>query len=132
MTRLATGTQTIVIVGTGLAGGNAAVTLRQEGWRGRIMLLGSEPTIPFGRPPLSNTYLRGEEDLSGWYVKPADWYGEHDIELRVLPLSSNMESIVGEFYTLLLLSRTPRSENHVRMRVDLPGLSNSKKPNSDR
>ena len=89
MTRLATGTQTIVIVGTGLAGGNAAVTLRQEGWRGRIMLLGSEPTIPFGRPPLSNTYLRGEEDLSGWYVKPADWYGEHDIELRVLPLSSN-------------------------------------------
>ena len=78
----ATGTQTIVIVGTGLAGGNAAVTLRQEGWRGRIVLLGTEPTIPFGRPPLSKTYLRGEEDLSGWYVKPADWYGEQDIELR--------------------------------------------------
>jgi hypothetical protein len=48
----ATGTQTVVIVGTGLAGGNAAVTLRQEGWRGRILLLGTEPTIPFGRPPL--------------------------------------------------------------------------------
>jgi 3-phenylpropionate/trans-cinnamate dioxygenase ferredoxin reductase subunit len=78
----ATGTQTVVIVGIGLAGGNAAVTLRQEGWRGRILLLGSEPTIPFGRPPLSKTYLRGEEDLSGWYVKPADWYGGHDIELR--------------------------------------------------
>src|SRR5258706_11193796 len=78
----ATDTQTVVIVGTGLAGGNAAVTLRQEGWRGRIVLLGTEPTIPFGRPPLSKTYLRGEEDLSGWYVKPADWYGEQDIELR--------------------------------------------------
>ncbi len=78
----ATGTQTVVIVGTGLAGGNAAVTLRLEGWRGRILLLGTEPTIPFGRPPLSKTYLRGEEDLSGWYVKPADWYGAHDIELR--------------------------------------------------
>src|SRR5260370_10014211 len=82
MTMNATGTQTVVIVGTGLAGGNAAVTLCQEGWRGRIVLLGTEPTIPFGRPPLSKTYLRGEEDLSGWYVKPADWYGEHDIELR--------------------------------------------------
>jgi 3-phenylpropionate/trans-cinnamate dioxygenase ferredoxin reductase component len=78
----ATGEQVVLIVGAGLAGGNAAVTLREEGWRGRIVLLGTEPGIPFGRPPLSKTYLRGEEDLSGWYVKPADWYSDHDIELR--------------------------------------------------
>src|SRR6266496_3935622 len=78
----ATGEQTVVIVGAGLAGGNAAVTLREEGWRGRIVLLGAEPGIPFGRPPLSKTYLRGEEDLSAWYVKPAEWYGNHDVELR--------------------------------------------------
>jgi 3-phenylpropionate/trans-cinnamate dioxygenase ferredoxin reductase component len=78
----ATHDQVAVIVGAGLAGGNAAVTLREEGWRGRILLLGREPGIPFGRPPLSKTYLRGEEDLGAWYVKPADWYGDHDIELR--------------------------------------------------
>lgn len=77
-----TGKQTAVMVGAGLAGGNAVVTLRTEGWRGRILLLGTESGIPFGRPPLSKTYLRGEEDLSAWYVKPADWYGEHDIEFR--------------------------------------------------
>jgi len=82
MNAKATGEQVVVIVGAGLAGGNAAVTLREEGWRGRIVLLGAEPGIPFGRPPLSKTYLRGEEDLSAWYVKPADWYGEHDVELR--------------------------------------------------
>src|SRR5689334_14583145 len=74
--------QTAVIVGAGMAGGNTAVTLREEGWRGRIVLLGTEPGIPFGRPPLSKTYLRGEEDLSAWQVKPADWYGDHDVELR--------------------------------------------------
>src|SRR5947208_15212215 len=78
----ATGEQVVVIVGVGLAGGNAAVTLREEGWRGRIVLLGAEPGIPVGRPPLSKTYLRGEEDLSAWYVKPAEWYGNHDVELR--------------------------------------------------
>ncbi len=78
----ATREQSVIIVGAGIAGGNAAVTLRQEGWRGRILLLGAEPGIPFGRPPLSKTYLRGEEDLSAWYVKPADWYGEHGVELR--------------------------------------------------
>jgi len=72
----------VVIVGAGLAGGNAAVTLREEGWRGSIVLLGAEPGIPFGRPPLSKTYLRGEEDLMAWYVKPADWYGDHGVDLR--------------------------------------------------
>jgi 3-phenylpropionate/trans-cinnamate dioxygenase ferredoxin reductase component len=74
--------RTAVIVGTGLAGGNAAVTLREEGWGGRIVMLGAEPGIPFGRPPLSKTYLRGEEDLGGWLVKPAEWYGDNGIELR--------------------------------------------------
>jgi 3-phenylpropionate/trans-cinnamate dioxygenase ferredoxin reductase subunit len=72
--------QPIVIVGGGLAGGNAAVTLREEGFQGRVVLLGREPGVPFGRPPLSKTYLRSEEDLSGWYVKPADWYREHAVE----------------------------------------------------
>jgi len=74
--------QTAVIVGTGLAGGNAALTLREEGWRGRIVMLGKEPGIPFGRPPLSKTYLRGEEGLGGWIVKPAEWYGDNRVELR--------------------------------------------------
>jgi 3-phenylpropionate/trans-cinnamate dioxygenase ferredoxin reductase subunit len=72
--------RTFVIVGAALAGGNAAVTLREEGFEGRIVLIGREPGVPFGRPPLSKTYLRSEEDLSGWYVRPAGWYDEQDIE----------------------------------------------------
>jgi 3-phenylpropionate/trans-cinnamate dioxygenase ferredoxin reductase subunit len=77
-----TSQQTAVIVGTGLAGGNAAVTLREEGWPGRIVMLGDEPGIPFGRPPLSKTYMRGEEGLAGWLVKPAEWYRDNRLELR--------------------------------------------------
>jgi 3-phenylpropionate/trans-cinnamate dioxygenase ferredoxin reductase component len=72
--------QPIVIVGGGLAGGNAAVTLREEGFGGRVVVISREPGIPFGRPPLSKTYLRSEEDLSGWYVRPAAWYRDHDVE----------------------------------------------------
>jgi 3-phenylpropionate/trans-cinnamate dioxygenase ferredoxin reductase component len=75
-----TGVSPIVIIGGGIAGGNAAVTLRQEGYRDRISLISREPGIPFGRPPLSKTYLRSEEDLEGWYVRPATWYEEHDVE----------------------------------------------------
>ena len=72
----------IVIIGGGMAGGNAAATLRDEGFSGPVVLLSREPGVPFGRPPLSKTYLRSEEDLAGWYVRPAGWYAEHDVELR--------------------------------------------------
>lgn len=72
----------IVIIGGGMAGGNAAATLRDEGFRGPVVLVYREPGVPFGRPPLSKTYLRSEEDLTGWYVRPASWYADHDVELR--------------------------------------------------
>ena len=65
------GREPIVVLGGGLAGGNAAATLRDEGFRGRVVVITSEPGVPFGRPPLSKTYLRSEEDLRGWYVRPA-------------------------------------------------------------
>jgi len=71
----------MVIIGGGLAGGNAAVTLREEGFGGRVVLISREPGIPFGRPPLSKAYMRSEEDLDGWYVRPAAWYQEHDVQL---------------------------------------------------
>jgi 3-phenylpropionate/trans-cinnamate dioxygenase ferredoxin reductase subunit len=73
----------IVIVGGGLAGGNAAATLREEGFAGRIVLVGREHGIPFGRPPLSKTYLRSEEDLDQWDVKSPGWYEENDVERLV-------------------------------------------------
>jgi 3-phenylpropionate/trans-cinnamate dioxygenase ferredoxin reductase subunit len=77
----------IVIVGGGLCGGNAAVTLREEGFDGRVLLVGPEPGVPFGRPPLSKTYLRSEEELDGWFVEPPDWYDEHDVELFRSPVA---------------------------------------------
>ena len=77
-----TGTKPMVIVGGGKTGGTAAATLRDEGFDGPVVLISREPGIPFGRPPLSKSYLRSEEDLDGWYVKPADWYQAHDVDLR--------------------------------------------------
>ena len=71
-----------MIVGGGFAGGNAAATLREEGFTGPVVIVGPEPGAPFGRPPLSKTYLRSEEDLEGWYVRPAGWYAEHGVDIR--------------------------------------------------
>ena len=89
----------IVIVGGGIAGGNAAVTLREEGYRGRVAIISREPGIPFGRPPLSKTYLRSEEDLQDWYVRPAGWYEDHDIER---PGESSVVAIDAAAHTVVL------------------------------
>jgi NADH dehydrogenase FAD-containing subunit len=126
-----TGEQVVVIVGAGLAGGNAAVTLREEGWRGRIVLLGAEPGIPFGRPPLSKTYLRSEEDLSAWYVKPADWYGDHDIELRTGSIVRRVDTALKQLrlasgetvdYDKLVLCTGGRNRNFAAPGASLPGV----------
>src|SRR3979490_10171 len=61
-------------------GGAAARPPRGGGADGRFVLIGDEPTPPFGRPPLSKTYLRGEETLSGWLVNAEDWYEDNRVD----------------------------------------------------
>ena len=72
----------IVIVGAGLAGAKAAETLREEGFDGRLVLVGDEPERPYERPPLSKDYLRGESGRDVVYVHEAGFYDEGAIELR--------------------------------------------------
>jgi 3-phenylpropionate/trans-cinnamate dioxygenase ferredoxin reductase subunit len=69
----------IVVLGAGMSGGIAARTLREAGYDGRLVLIGHEPTPPFGRPPLSKSYLRGEETLEGWMVAPEHWYEDNRV-----------------------------------------------------
>ncbi|WP_232265987.1 NAD(P)/FAD-dependent oxidoreductase [Streptomyces pactum] len=45
-----------------MAGVQTAVALREEGWAGRIVLLGAEPHRPYDRPPLSKAVLLGKTD----------------------------------------------------------------------
>src|SRR3954471_10358033 len=75
-------TTTHVIVGAALAGAKAAEALREEGFGGRIVLVGSEPELPYERPPLSKDYLRGESPREKALVHPDGWYADHDVELR--------------------------------------------------
>jgi len=74
--------QTHVIVGASLAGAKAAETLREEGFDGRVVLVGAEDERPYERPPLSKDYLRGEAGRDKVYVHDEGFYAEHDIDLR--------------------------------------------------
>ncbi len=78
-----TSEQTHIIVGASFAGAKAAETLREEGFDGRIVLIGAEHERPYERPPLSKEYLRGEVGREKIYVHDDGFYAEHDIELRL-------------------------------------------------
>src|ERR671937_846306 len=75
--------QTFVIVGASLAGAKAAETLREEGFDGRVVLIGAESERPYERPELSKKYLRGELGREKVYVHEDGFYEEHEIELIV-------------------------------------------------
>src|SRR5829696_8463198 len=64
-----------------MAGAKAAETLREEGFDGRIVLVGGEPEAPYERPPLSKGYLTGASAREDARVHPAGFHEEHDIEL---------------------------------------------------
>jgi len=120
-----TGRTGIVIVGGAMAGGNAAVTLREEGFRDPVTVIGQEPGVPFGRPPLSKTYLRSEEDLAGWYVRPASWYDEHNVERLVGPVATVIDTAA---HTVLLGSGQELTYQKILIatggrnrRLELPG-----------
>jgi 3-phenylpropionate/trans-cinnamate dioxygenase ferredoxin reductase subunit len=72
-----------VIAGGGLAGAKAAEALREQGFGGRIVLVGEEGIRPYERPPLSKDYLQGKTGRDTIFVHPPDWYASHAVELRL-------------------------------------------------
>jgi 3-phenylpropionate/trans-cinnamate dioxygenase ferredoxin reductase subunit len=70
-----------LLVGGGLAAGNCARWLRQSGADGSILLVGREPDLPYDRPPLSKSYLRGAESRTEALLHDATWYDEQQIEV---------------------------------------------------
>jgi 3-phenylpropionate/trans-cinnamate dioxygenase ferredoxin reductase subunit len=87
--------QTFVIVGASLTGAKAAETLREEGFDGRVVLIGAESERPYERPPLSKDYLRGDADADP-YVHDASFYAEHDIELRTSTMIERIDPAASE------------------------------------
>ncbi|MEO5882552.1 MAG: FAD-dependent oxidoreductase [Caldimonas sp.] len=74
--------ETFVIVGAGQAGVQAARTLRERGFRGRLVLLGDEGRLPYMRPPLSKKFLSAEQSEDRLYFRPAAYFEANDIEVR--------------------------------------------------
>ena len=120
-----TSNRCFVIVGAGQSGGWAARTLRDEGFDGRIVLLGEEDFPPYERPPLSKAVLLGVEPPESTYLWPPESYAEWGVELRlgarvarIVPEARKIELADGETlaYDRLMLATGARPR-----RLAVPG-----------
>jgi NADPH-dependent 2,4-dienoyl-CoA reductase/sulfur reductase-like enzyme len=73
----------IVVVGAGPAGLSTARAYRAAGGKGPVTLVGSEPRLPYERPPLTKDFLRGETRLEELTIEQRDWFGAQEIELQL-------------------------------------------------
>lgn len=118
--------ETFVIVGAGLAGAKAAEGLREEGFEGRLVLVGDEAERPYERPPLSKGYL-ADEDAAKPYVHSESFYDEKAIELWTSSPASGIDPEASE-----LLLESGRRVGYDRLllatgaeprRLDVPGAN---------
>ena len=71
----------VAIIGAGQAGFQAAASLRDSGFAGRVVMIGEEPVLPYQRPPLSKSYLAGQSGLDDLWLRPAEFYAKQRIDL---------------------------------------------------
>jgi NADPH-dependent 2,4-dienoyl-CoA reductase/sulfur reductase-like enzyme/nitrite reductase/ring-hydroxylating ferredoxin subunit len=73
--------RTFVILGAGGAGNAAAETLRQDGFKGRIVMITTDTTQPYDRPDVSKGYMKGDSPKEALPWRSLEFYREHDIEV---------------------------------------------------
>ena len=73
----------VVIVGAGQVSATLVAKLRADGYDGGITVLGDENTLPYQRPPLSKAYLLGKQTMAQLHLRPAAFYSQAQIDLRL-------------------------------------------------
>ena len=82
----ATGTErhaTYVIVGGGLAAAKAVEGIRESDETGSIVLVTEENRLPYERPPLSKSVLKGDDPIESVFTHDEAWYADNNVELRL-------------------------------------------------
>ena len=117
--------KTCIIVGASHTAAQLAPSLRQEGWEGRIVVVGDESYLPYHRPPLSKAFLSGEKDVTGILIRPESVYSKQDIEFK---LNTRVTVIDREAQLLTLNSGEQLSYDRLALctgsrarRIPLPG-----------
>ncbi len=72
-----------VIIGAGAAGNMAARTLREEGFKGRIIMISGDESPTYDRPSLSKTFLSGNTEREELPLQGENFFDDKSIELML-------------------------------------------------
>jgi 3-phenylpropionate/trans-cinnamate dioxygenase ferredoxin reductase subunit len=75
-------TDTAVIVGAGHCASELSTNLRENGWKGRIVLIGDELQLPYQRPPLSKDFMSEEDSASPLPLRAESFFSERAIDFH--------------------------------------------------
>jgi 3-phenylpropionate/trans-cinnamate dioxygenase ferredoxin reductase subunit len=123
--------ENIVIIGAGQAGAQAVQSLRSEGFKGAITMVGDEDYPPYQRPPLSKAYLLGTFERPRLFLKSDAFYDEAGCELILSTTAKaihradrTVELADGRLlaYDKLLLATGARVRKLKCPGADLPGI----------
>ena len=118
--------ETFVIVGASHAAAMLAPSLRQQGWQGRIIVIGAEASIPYHRPPLSKDYLAGEKTLDEILIRPVKVYEKSEVEFildtRVESINRNNKTVRLSNNESLPYGRLALTVGSKVRKVNLPGV----------
>ena len=82
-----------VIFGGGMVAGYAAKELVERGLKaGELAIISADSALPYERPPLSKGFLSGKDSADGILINPAEWYGEHGIDVRLRTLVAKVDA----------------------------------------
>jgi NADPH-dependent 2,4-dienoyl-CoA reductase/sulfur reductase-like enzyme len=73
----------VIVVGAGLGGWRCVESLRREGFRGQLTLVGDEPYAPYDRPPLSKRVLAGTWDIEKTTLATPALVAANDVTMRL-------------------------------------------------
>ncbi len=115
----------LIIIGGGQAAAQAVQTLRQNNYGGGITLVGEEHYVPYQRPPLSKKYLAGDLEKERLYLRPAKFYADRDVTLKLGVRAERLEPsarrvILGDGQALDYDGLMLATGSRVR-RLDAPG-----------
>ena len=74
--------KTCIVVGASHAGAQVALSVRQQGWLGEIIIVSDEAALPYQRPPLSKTFLSGEKSSEQIFIRQQDVYEKANVQFR--------------------------------------------------
>jgi 3-phenylpropionate/trans-cinnamate dioxygenase ferredoxin reductase component len=121
----------VVIVGAGHAGVQAAASLRELGFDGEVVLLSADKDPPYQRPPLSKAFLKGEMDIHGLPLRAEAHFREQRIDLRLGVSATRIDRARQQVelsdggtiaYGHLILATGARQRRLEARGVDLPGV----------